>query len=259
MSGKILIIVFVTAISSMYANMAECQVVEDGLISFWTFDESDMEDGIAEDIVGNNHGTIMGGPEVVDGWIGDALEFDGTDDYVNCGNDESLNLGTEDFTLEAWFKGGEQISSWPCIIEKGNPLCDGCPPGYAIYWYNNSLRFIVDGSDQPGDAESISIDSVPYMNEEWHHIVGTRDKDNMHLYLDGVQVVSGLSNERDVDVDNNLWIGFSTSFLGAIDEVKVYSRALSEDEVLNNYGALSNTFAVEPAAKLTTTWGNIKF
>ena len=181
MSSKILTIVFVIAISSIYVNMAECQVLEDGLISFWTFDESDMEDKIVKDTVGNNHGTIMGDPEVVDGWIGDALLFDGVDDGINCGQDDSLNLGKEDFTLEAWFSGGAQTSSWPCLFRKGNALCDGCPPGYAIYWAGNQWSLALDGSNQVGDQDRVSVASGPYMDEQWHQLVGVRDKDKKYL------------------------------------------------------------------------------
>lgn len=261
MAGKILAAIFalaVAVISVWHANVLEAQIVYDGLISFWTFDEADMEDRTVMDVIGNNNGTIRGDPEMVDGRIGDALQFDGAVDYVDCGNDESLNLGTDDFTLEAWFQGGNQTSSWPCIIEKGNPLCDGCPPGYALYWYTNRLRFVVDGSAQLGDLDQLSVDATPYMDETWHQIVGARDKDGIYLYLDSVQVASGLNNERNVNVASNLWIGYDTSFNGAIDEVKIYSRALSEDEIQRNYEATSRELAVEPGRKLATTWAGIR-
>ncbi|MFC1715445.1 LamG domain-containing protein [Candidatus Poribacteria bacterium] len=261
MSSRTFIVILalvVIVISVCHTNMSEAQIVLDGLISYWTFDEEDREDRIVNDTVGINHGTIMGNPEVVDGWIGDALMFDGAADGVDCGQDESLNLGKEDFTLEAWFSGGAQTSSWPCIFRKGNALCDGCPPGYAIYWAGNNWSLAVDGSDQIGDQDRVSVASGPYMDEEWHHIVGTRDKDNMHLYLDGVLVNSGLNNDRNVNVGTGLALSFDTSFNGALDEVKIYSRALSEDEVLRNFKAVSREISVEPANKLAVTWGSIK-
>ncbi len=261
MSAKILAVTFALAaavICVWHANVLEAQIIYDGLISFWTFDEADMEDGIVMDVIGNNNGTIRGDPEIVDGRIGDALQFDGADDYIDCGNDESLNLGTDDFTLEAWFQCANQTSSWPCIIEKGNPLCDGCPPGYALYWYTNRLRFALDGSAQLGDLDEISTDATPYMDKTWHQIVGVRDKDSIYLYLDSVQAASGLNNERNVNVASNLWIGYDTSFNGAIDEVKIYSRALSEDEIQRNYEATSHELVVEPGRRLVATWAGIR-
>ncbi len=261
MSKRMLTIVFalvVISISVWQAGVSEADIVLDGLISYWTFDEEDIDNNIAMDTIGPNNGTILGNPEIVDGWIGNALLFDGVDDSVDCGTDESLNFGKEDFTLEAWFSGGTQTSSWPCLFRKGNALCDGCPPGYAIYWAGNNWTFALDGSNQVGDQDRISVASGPYMDEEWHHIVGARDKDKIYLYLDGVLVNSGLNNDRNVNDGSSLAISFDTAFAGAIDEVKIYGRALSEDEVLRNFKATSREISVEPASKLAIKWGGIK-
>jgi hypothetical protein len=96
------------------------------------------------------------------------------------------------------------------------------------------------------------------MDEEWHHIVGTRDKDKTYLYLDGVLVNSGVNNDRNVNTGSSLFISSDTSFNGAIDEVKIYNRALSEDEILRNFRATSHEIAVELTSKLATKWGGIK-
>ena len=260
MSKRMLNIVFVMviSISVWQADVSEADMVYDGLISFWTFDEADTEDNIVMDTIGINHGTIMGEPEVVDGWIGDALQFDGIDDGVNCGQDPSLDLGKEDFTLEAWFRGGTQTSSWPCIFRKGNALCDTCPPGYAIFWAGNQWTLALDASNQAGDQDRVTVASGPYMDEEWHHIVGTRDKDKTYLYLDGVLVNSGVNNDRNINTGSSLFISSDTSFNGAIDEVKIYNRALSEGEIQRNYKATSHEIAVELTSKLATKWGGIK-
>ena len=61
-------------------------IVTDGLVSYWTFDEKDIAGFTAKDVWGENDGRIVGNPKVVDGQVGEALEFDGANDYVNLTN-----------------------------------------------------------------------------------------------------------------------------------------------------------------------------
>ena len=106
MLNKTAAIAFVLSISVvfMYADTTKAQIVKEGLVSYWTLDEADTDGKAIEDVWGNNDGTIMGDPEMVEGKIGDALKFDGIDDYVDCGNDGSLDFGRKELTVAAWFK-----------------------------------------------------------------------------------------------------------------------------------------------------------
>lgn len=192
----------------------------------------------ATDSSGNdNHGTINGATWTNNSISGNALEFDGIDDYVEHGDQASLNFGTNDFTLEAWVKADSNQQSYTCIIEKGNPLCDGCPPGYALSVDGGKIRFSLDGSSNLGDVDKVYVDALPYLDNQWHHIAGIRNASNIYLYLDGLQVASGPNNLRNVDVSANLWIGYGKSFNGIIDEVRIYNRALSAEEILEHYNA----------------------
>ena len=101
MFSKTLIILAIIATVLVYTNMAKAKLVTEGLVSYWTLDEADIEDDIAKDVWGENHGTIYGGPVTAEGKVGEALYFDDTDDFIVCGNDESLVM-KEAFTLEAW-------------------------------------------------------------------------------------------------------------------------------------------------------------
>ena len=111
----IFLLVFGLATGLMSTNVAKAQnIVEDGLVSYWSFDG-----GTAEDLFGDNDGTIEGGPGVVDGKIGDALEFDGVDDFVDMGDpaDDSLDFGDEkDFSIAAW------MDTTACRLEGCNML-----------------------------------------------------------------------------------------------------------------------------------------
>jgi len=77
--------------------------VTDGLVSFWTFDKEDISGKTVNDIWGDNDGTMVGKPELVDGKIDQALSFNGTSDMVEVpGNDDLTQIGTDSVTAEAW-------------------------------------------------------------------------------------------------------------------------------------------------------------
>ena len=58
-------------------------IVTEGLVSYWTFDEKDLTGFTVKDVWGENDARIVGAPKIVDGQVGEALEFDGANDYVN--------------------------------------------------------------------------------------------------------------------------------------------------------------------------------
>ena len=76
---------------------------DNGLVGYWSFDETS---GTLYDYSGyNNNGTSYGGVTYgVQGKVGNALSFDGSDDYIDCGSDESLAFGTGNFTIGLWIK-----------------------------------------------------------------------------------------------------------------------------------------------------------
>lgn len=197
-----------------------CAAQEDeGLVAYYTFDEG--SGSIAHDNSGNgNDGQIQGAK-----WVGlkkgCALEFDGLDDYVDCGSDESLNI-TEKITVEAWvyYQGGPLGPT--SIVSKG----DGYSLSASYNWF-----FLWCGK---GTAPLLIPDF-------WHHLVGTFDGAGAttKFYLDGALIYVRSSEEVGLaslanSVDKSLFIG-KGYFKGMIDEVKIYSRALSADEVDAHY------------------------
>lgn len=258
MSKKMLTIIFAlvaVATSVWYINLVEAQIVTDGLISFWTFDESDIEDAIAKDIVGINDATIIGDPQIVDGKIEEALDFDGIDDCVDCGVDESLSL-TGAITVEVWVKwrGG------------GNP--------YFVTKMSGQRSYDLSGNDdgtaefRVGGADCATIKStggVLVPTDEWIHLVGTYEPSSyVRLFIDGSLAKEETSDIPAAQCDNGLswYIGAREGNQGwtpgIIDEVKIYNRALSENEVQQNYRATSQLAVMKPTDKLAITWGGIK-
>ena len=104
MKKLIYLLAFAVVISMLVLIPADGNVVTDGLVSYWTFDKQDISNNTVKDVWGENSGTIVGNPTVVSGQVGDALEFDGSDDYVNLTNlgDFGSQIGSS--TFEAWVK-----------------------------------------------------------------------------------------------------------------------------------------------------------
>ena len=235
------IMVVILALTFVAAYAAEAQVATDGLIAYWTFDEADIDGSVARDIVGGYDGTIIGNPETIPGEVNEALKFNGSSDDVEAEiPDDLLANGT---TIELWFQ-QEAPSGWGIIIKISPDKIEVSIGGGTLSVWSAVGSF--DAAD-------------PYSDGEWHHVAVPVSGDSITLYVDGEEVgetggnldfdaVSGVTIARDPGYD--FWTGM-------VDEVRIYDRALSEAEILQNMAAGGFT-AVEPADKLAETWGNIK-
>jgi len=209
--------------------------IETGLVGHWTFD--DGSGTIALDSSGNgNDGTLMGSPE----WktTGDdfrvgtgALDFAYADnDYVNCGNDSIFNIADE-ITVSVWINVHEFNQRFQVVISKESAswMLSRNSTTDNLRWYCIGIT----GDDGTGYVTG----TVPVNDGEWHHIVGVYDGSTISLYTDGVldasQPASGTINTN----DHPVWIsGRATRtdrwWNGLIDDVRVYNRGLSAEEVL---------------------------
>jgi len=191
------------------------EFVLDGLVSYYKFD------GNASDSTGGNDGTEVGNPTYAQGMHSQAIGLDGDGDYVNCGNNASFDI-TAAITISAWIKGTFN-NTLDRIIEKGYNwmLCRGYGDNAAFY----CLGFgILEGS-------------VTVNDNQWHHIAGVYNGYHLVLYVDGVaDGVKPASGSLKVSTAN-VYIGGNTSksFNGLIDEVRIYSRALSAGEIRTLY------------------------
>ncbi|KAA3638774.1 MAG: T9SS C-terminal target domain-containing protein [Bacteroidetes bacterium] len=172
------------------------------------------------------------------------LEFDGIDDYVYVG--DVNNLGTSDFTLEAWIFlfDIEDSENGNKIVTKG--LTGVGTPGNAGYALRAS-RFAADEVEfQIGhsDGSNIKVQYYGISTHTWYHVVGVRSGKNLFLYLDG-ELVASDSSEVVYNVDTNIplvigaihklgIIPTDEYMNGKIDEVRIWDRALSESEIKEN-------------------------
>jgi len=221
------------------------------LIGLWHFDEGSGIIASDSSRYGND-GTLTNmdpATDRVDGKIGKALEFDGTDDYVDCGNDASLDLGLsgDSFTLEAWIKPNQASpSDWGVVIAK-----DGLTTNNdRNYWFGQNagtpgIYFGTRNEADNGRAEWKTNDGLTA--GAWNHIavVWDRTANDVILYIDGTVKSwnvgdAGAPFDIPSAYDTNVSIGLSGDinafpFNGTIDEVKIYNRALNAEEIKADY------------------------
>ena len=115
---KALIIVLTLAVLIVgYCGITDAEnIVTDGLISYWTFDLSDIADKTIKDVWGENNVTIVGNPSIVKGHLKDALKFNGIKDYVNLTTLGNFGAKLDYSTFEAWIK-TDYKDNWTTIIK----------------------------------------------------------------------------------------------------------------------------------------------
>ena len=200
---------------------------------------------------GNNGSLYTGGEDSntkwVDGKLGKALEFDGSNDWVKILDSESLKPSSE-ITISAWIYINSVAGGldWNCILMKGSWANNGYGFLFQDAAVNNGggiLRFYLPGIG--------TIDSTPnpFETGKWYHVVGTYDGSYMKIYINSNEVRSVYSGNSLTPTTHNLFIGRNNGvdypFNGTIDEVRIYNRALSEAEIKAlYYEGLTNKFNV---------------
>jgi hypothetical protein len=233
-------------------SSAQEAFVTDGLVSFWTFDKSNIKGKTVEDIWSDNDGNIKGEPKSAEGHINEALEFDGVDDWIEVPLNDSLAL-TDAITTEAWAKFNE-LGDYEGIYGTGH-----C----TVFAKRNNDKFHLEYHNG-ADWKYIWSTTVA-KTDEWYHILATYDNGIGKMYVNGkLEEETDQKPESIRPVTTNLTIGHIFGWAvadwpcnGVIDELRIYNRALTESEVQKNFKATSRT-AVKANGKLPLCWGKIK-
>jgi parallel beta-helix repeat protein len=220
------------------------------MISYWKFDEGTGT--TAPDCIDANDGTIYGASWTT-GRVDDALSFDGTDDYVLVPDSPNL-CPTEAITIEAWIKPEEMDFWWAkmIVIKADSDYWDWNIPASS---YEFLVRNYPEGSYnvefsaefETGHA-GYRTDNGPLTLHEWNHVVATYNGSSMKIYVNNACVLeqpqSGVIKHSWLP-NMTLQIGSFIStrpgydsvcyFHGSIDEVAVYSRALTDEEIQEHY------------------------
>jgi beta-lactamase regulating signal transducer with metallopeptidase domain/Leucine-rich repeat (LRR) protein len=214
---------------------------QNNLIAHWKFDEN--AGNIAHDSAGNNNAIIQGA-NWSSGISGTGLNFDGLDDYVNCGSDTSLDL--TEFTWSLWIKRTEQWHSDERSLISTNQADQHTNGSYGLQIdegdnFQNTIQFV-----RHGDPFSACLWSNTTIGDTtWHHIAATRNnKKQAVIYIDGQPVAQGRLQTKTDFKQMNIAAGDKeySNFKGIIDEVKIYNRALSTKQIQQIYNNTNNSY-----------------
>ncbi|MCK4628314.1 MAG: M48 family metalloprotease, partial [Sedimentisphaerales bacterium] len=203
-------------------------------IGYWNFD------GDAKDSIGNNHGIVYGAT-LTEGISGQAYYFEGDGDCISVPDSDVFDFGADDFTLSAWFKMSVLKSPFPFIL---NFRQNDNNPHIEIYAGVDLGTHIVPGFTR------ITYRDAGINDDKWHNVAITLEngeENGYRLYLDGIQVGKATYAGRLQDWDT-ITIGTQKknsrdkfAFKGFIDEVAVYDKALSAEEIQNIYNTIQIT------------------
>jgi uncharacterized protein (TIGR02145 family) len=217
-----------TEVSELYSSEKQITDINSGLVAYYPFN------GNAKDGSGNgNDGTVNGATLTSDrfGNEGKAYNFNGSSNYINTG----LHTGiTNTISLCAWVKTTSSPDHAGIVVSRSTlsnasglfyspdrnpyPFMD-INPGYRVQNQSNIIN-----------------------DDKWHFIIGTYDGTLMKLYNDGI-LIATTSINTNLNIQGDFIIGldnipgFSRYFNGSIDDIRIYNRALSSDEVAELYNS----------------------
>jgi len=179
-----------------------------------------------------NNGIIKNGPVISEGFLGNAMQFDGADDYVQFQSSSSFDLPSGAVSISVWTVLNYMPTDLPTAF---GPIFDSETDNYVIYEDrgNNELRFKAATS---GGAARPGIKAAELKTGEWLHIVGVYDGTNTKIYMNGI-LKSTLPLTGTVNKGQVATLGKSgTSFFsGKIDNVQIFNKALTYQEVSDMY------------------------
>ena len=252
-------------------------IVTDGLVSYWTFDRQDIAGDTVKDVWGKNDGKIVGAPKIVAGQVKEALEFDGSDDYVNLTNLGDFGSQVGASTFEAWVKTGFK-KDWTTLFKV---LDAGCNMAWAIdvnrsakagFPFAEDIVHYYARQKSAAGCNAIAVEIEFALSDgKWHHVVFAIEdagEPKISIYMDGEaqEVIVGQEKKLDTFIPfvEPVYIGAANNrgkverfFAGTIDEVRIYERPLTADEVTRNFESKIG-LGVEPAEKLPIVWGFLK-
>src|SRR5439155_25447523 len=195
-----------------------------------------FEEGIgiqASDATGNGHtGSIAGAAWTTSGRFGNALSFNGINDWVTVADHAAFDL-TIGMTVEAWVY-PTALSGWRTVIIKEGTT----DLAYSLYAHDNDPHpaswIVTSGTGVEAVASS------PLTLNAWTHLAATYDGATLRLFVNATQVGTIAHSGNLVPSDGPLRIGgnglWGEFFQGRIDEVRIYNRALSPTEIQQDMG-----------------------
>ena len=242
----------------------------DSLVGYWNFDGDNENSKLSTSYDWSNEsndGTMVGDAVVNSsgGRYGEGLVLDGNGDYVDCGNDASLNFTTNDFSASAWVK-TDSFGVWSGIFDNKVPsaILGKLDLDYALGWefslHTNGRWVVTEGYlnfwMMIGGNEFFHSVDANINNGDWHQVGFTLDRDSdtgFKFFVDGAQVGSSanatsltgsISNNLPLRIASSDFMGMGTfcELNGSIDEVMIFDTALTSTQITEIYNNQSARF-----------------
>lgn len=228
------------------AAAADCTAAAEGLAGWWP------GEGNADDIAGTNHGIIQGGgPTAATGVVGLAFRFDGTNNYVQI--PDAPTQRSTNFSIEAWvrFRSLESAElSAPLgdqfLVFKQNSRSSGNIAGFDLsktrIGNDHVFRFLISDTS-PQNLQHAIYSSTPIVTGVWYHVAAVRGTNYSQIYVNGTlegQATASFAQSlgtNPVYFSASGYAPWDARFSGVLDEVSLYSRPLSSEEVATIYTA----------------------
>jgi len=242
------------AVPTLILSNNTASVNTSGLVGYWRFEEGSGT--TASDSSGNgNNGTLTSSSMwTTGGEFGNGINFTGTNlqNISIASTSSSLSSNSTGLTVATWIN----AASWPQsasalsagIVSDWNTFTVGSQKGYLLRVFNNTgcLIFtfnIADGINYNSTNSHCSDINTFYSTNTWIFVVGVYSANNyLKIYVNGVQSSSTTSNIASVmmpQTSKSLYIGYTGInagyFNGTIDEVQIWNRSLTADEVRELY------------------------
>jgi uncharacterized repeat protein (TIGR01451 family) len=203
--------------------------VPPNLVALWHFDEGGTSTTTSDSSASDNTGTLVNGPQWVSGKFGNALNFDGENDYVDC--EKNVDIITA-ITIEAWIK-PSAFTDYDAIVT--NFEWSTVKEGWSFRVMSD--KKLVWRAVLSGNSTYSIISNSTMEVDNWYHVVLTHDESYTRLYINGSLDIEETPGGTIVNLGKALKIGWDDwaverVFDGVIDEVRIWNIALQPNDIL---------------------------
>ena len=236
-----------TISGSTISALATTNIIKRGLMLHLDVSSIDSYPGSGTnfyDLSGNVYnGTLTNGPTYNSG-NGGYISFDGTDDYVTMGTATDFATYTNGFTVDLWVY-PTSASSYSTIFSSAATTSGG---DWQVYiWYNTSSKFGTTQRYSGNQNDFSTTNTFPINN--WYNVVITSNNSTCYIYVNGTSQSSSATGQinnqpasREVRLGN--FKGYPAQYTGRIASCRVYNRALSSNEITQNYNIQKSRFGL---------------
>ncbi|QTA92011.1 Concanavalin A-like lectin/glucanases domain-containing protein [Desulfonema magnum] len=220
----------------IFDNSYLSDLIKNGLIGHWKLDETSGTTAADSSPYGND-GTLQNefsfDGDSLPGKLDRCLDFDGTDDLIQTpDNDDKLQL-SGDYTSSVWIRAHPSQNNWAGIYTKVSP--DGKENHWNLQFNDDAPKKLI--VMHSGDNEWDTGITLDHVKGDWHHVAIVRSGTTQTSYIDGIREKSDTWSVNPKSGNGHLNIGGDRTasdtyiFQGRIDDLRIYNRALSPEEI----------------------------